>query len=101
MHQLARLVTRRPRRVVGVGIVVVILAFVLGGPLPGLLQAGGDDFEDPAAQSTAARTAVERATGVAASPGIVALVNTPGGATSSAGQSAIDDAATRLAAVPG
>jgi uncharacterized membrane protein YdfJ with MMPL/SSD domain len=100
VNRLARLVTRRPRRVVGIAVLFVILSAVVGGPLPGLLDAG-DDFDDPGSQSAAARRAIEHATGTTASPGVVALVPTPAGATSPEGQQALADAASRLGRVPG
>ncbi len=100
MQRLAHLVTRRPRRVLGIGLLFVILAAVVGGPLPGVLKAG-DDFDDPGSQSAAARTAIEHATGTSAWPDVVALVPTPAGATAPESKAAVADAAARLAAVPG
>ena len=94
MQRLAHLVTRRPRRVLGIGLLFVILAAVVGGPLPGVLKAG-DDFDDPGSQSAAARTAIEHATGTSAWPDVVALVPTPAGATAPESKAAVADAAAR------
>lgn len=100
MQRLAHLVSHRPRRVMLIGLVFVLAAAAIGGPLPGLLKSG-DDFDDPGSESAAARVAVEHATGTSAWPDVIALVPTPSGADSVAGRSKVADVAARLAAVTG
>jgi uncharacterized membrane protein YdfJ with MMPL/SSD domain len=73
MAALARLIDRRRRLVLALTVVFVVFAGAFGGPVVGLLDSD-DDFEDPAAESIAAREAVERATGRSAAPDLVALV---------------------------
>ena len=87
MHRLARLVTRRPRRVLGIGLLFVILAVVVGGPLPGVLQGRRRRLRrsparraPPPAPPSSARPAPPRR------PDIVALVPTPAGATRTGGR---------------
>jgi len=100
MNRLANLITGRPGRVLSIGLLVIVLAAVLGGPLPGMLTAG-DDFDDPGSQSAAARVAVERATGASAAPDLIALVPTPQGAATPAGSRAVADVMSRVERVPG
>ncbi len=100
MERLAHLVSHRPRRVLLLGLVFVMVAAAVGGPLPGLLKSG-DDFDDPGSESAAARVAVERATGTGAWPDVIALVPTPTGADSVAGRRKVADLAAKLAAIAG
>src|SRR5919198_874734 len=81
LRRLADQGIRRPRRVVLVALLVVLLAGAFGGPAPGILDAG-NDFEDTGAQSAVAQRQIERATGTAATPGILAVVDAPAGDTS-------------------
>src|SRR5882724_3149952 len=63
----------RPRRVLVVAAASLVLAAVLGGPLPRLLHAG-PDLLDPGSQSQAAARQVARATGGEGDPLVLALV---------------------------
>jgi RND superfamily putative drug exporter len=65
---------RHPWRVVAATLVVAAVAAVFGGPIAGMLPAGG--FEDPHSDSIAARDALFRATGVSPDGTVVALVRT-------------------------
>jgi RND superfamily putative drug exporter len=79
LSRLADLGLRRPRRVVLAALVLFVLAGVFGGPAAGVLERDRD-FEAPGSEATAARVALERATGVAGQPGVLALVDgAPGG----------------------
>ena len=98
---LTALVTRRPRRVLLVAPVFLVVAFAFGGPVAGLLSTG-DDFADPGAQSVAAAQRIERATGVEAGPWAIALVRPPGGdAAGPAGMRETARVAAQIRAVPG
>src|SRR5919198_3164213 len=93
LRRLADQGIRRPRRVVLVALLVVLLAGAFGGPAPGILDAG-NDFEDTGAQSAVAQRQIERATGTAATPGILAVVD------ASAGDPSVAAARRTLAADP-
>ena len=98
---LTALVTRRPRRVLLVASVFLVVAFVLGGPVAGLLSTG-DDFGDPGAQSVAAAERIERATGVEAGAWAIALVRPPGGdAAGPAGMRETARVASQIRDIPG
>ena len=76
---LGRLVTlscSRPRRVALVGALLFVIVGVIGGPAPGSFGAS-NAFDDPGSQATRARERIERATGEAASAGVIALVRAP------------------------
>jgi hypothetical protein len=66
----------RPRRVAVFGGLLFALVGVIGGPAPGSFNAS-NAFDDPGSQATHARGRIERATGEAASTGVVALVRAP------------------------
>jgi RND superfamily putative drug exporter len=66
----------RPRRVAVLGGLLFAFVAVIGGPAPGSFSAP-NAFDDPGSQATRARDRIERATGEAASPGVVALVRAP------------------------
>ena len=100
MERLSRWTAFRPRLVVTVGLITVMVFAAFGGPLPGLLKAG-DDFDDPGSRSAAARTAVARATGPDAWPGLVAIVPTPGGLRDAAARADVAAVAQRLRGVDG
>jgi uncharacterized membrane protein YdfJ with MMPL/SSD domain len=93
LNALAQGGIRRPRRVLAVAFAAFVVAAVLGGPVSGLLQSG-NAFEDPGSSSVAARQQIEQAGGLKASPGVIALVETPRGADSA-------DARARIAKVRG
>jgi RND superfamily putative drug exporter len=91
LNALARRGIQSPGRVLAVAFVAFLIATVLGGPVSGLLKSG-NAFEDPGSSSVAARKQIERASGLKASPGVIALVDAPRGVTSA-------DARARVAAV--
>ena len=76
LGRLANFSCSRPRRVVVLGGLLFVLVGVIGGPAPGSFNAP-NAFDDPGSQATRAREEVERATGQAASAGVVALVRAP------------------------
>ena len=100
MRHLANLITTAPRRMLALGFAFLVVAVVVGGPLPGLLGSG-DEFNVPNSQSADAIAAVEQATGLASQPLVLALVPTPQGATSPSGQRAISDAIAKLRGIDG
>ncbi|MFT4187016.1 MAG: MMPL family transporter [Aeromicrobium sp.] len=75
---LARLATSRPWRVLAVTGVFMLVAAVLGGPVTGLLNADTDSFSDTKSDSWTALERVAEASGLEASPSIMALVDTGG-----------------------
>ena len=100
MRHLANLVTTAPRRMLALGIAFLVVAVVVGGPLPGLLGSG-NEFNVPNSQSERAVDAAQDATGLVTQPLVLALVPTPQGATSPSGRQAITDAIAKLGAING
>jgi uncharacterized membrane protein YdfJ with MMPL/SSD domain len=88
LRALAERGIHRPRRTLIGAFVAFVVATVFGGPVAGLLDSG-NGFEDPGSSSVAAREAIERASGLEASAGIIAVVDTPTGATSADGRDRI------------
>jgi hypothetical protein len=80
LGRLANLSCSRPRRVAVVAALLFALVGVIGGPAPGSFSAP-NAFDDPGSQATRARERIERATGEAASAGVVALVRAPRSST--------------------
>ncbi|WP_036726059.1 MMPL family transporter [Patulibacter minatonensis] len=78
LARLAALGLRHPRRVVWGALLVFVLAAAFGGPAAGVLERDRD-FEAPDSESWNARVALERATGTATQPGVLALVEAPRG----------------------
>ena len=76
LGRLANLACSRPRLVAALGAVLFVVVGVVGGPAPGSFGAT-NAFDDPASQATRAREQIERATGEAASAGVIALVRAP------------------------
>jgi uncharacterized membrane protein YdfJ with MMPL/SSD domain len=76
LGHLANLSCSRPRRVAVLGGLLFAVVGVIGGPAPGSFNAP-NAFDDPGSQATRARDRIERATGEAASAGVVALVRAP------------------------
>jgi uncharacterized membrane protein YdfJ with MMPL/SSD domain len=76
LRRLAQLSYSRPRRVAVVGALAFTVAGVIGGPAPGSFSAS-NAFDDPGSQSTHAREQIQRATGAAASAGVIAMVRAP------------------------
>jgi RND superfamily putative drug exporter len=94
----SRVINRVPWVVVGVGIVFMALSGAIGGSVSKSLQAGG--FQDPSSQSSLALDRLEKATGMRADGGIVALVKTSEGATSDAAITEVNKVAGLIGADP-
>jgi RND superfamily putative drug exporter len=78
LNALAERGIRRPRTIVLGALVVFVVAAVLGGPVAGQLDSA-NGFDDPGSSSVAARKAIERASGLDAAPGVIAVVDRPDG----------------------
>ncbi len=76
LERLANLACSRPRRVAGLGALLFAVVGVVGGPAPGSFSAP-NAFDDPGSQASRAREQIERATGEAASAGVIELVRAP------------------------
>jgi uncharacterized membrane protein YdfJ with MMPL/SSD domain len=100
LNALAERGIRRPRRVLVGAFLAFVVAAVLGGPVAGLLDSG-NGFDAPGSSSVAARQAIERASGLESGPGVIALVETPRGATSGEGRERVAAVRRVLAADPG
>lgn len=74
LARLAHFGTTYPRRVALLAALLFVVAGLFGGPATQVLQSERA-FDDPGSQSTAARIAVEEATGGSAEPGVLALVD--------------------------
>ena len=74
LDRLAAIVFRRPRRVVGVGVALMVIGAVVGTPVVGLLSSSTSGFEDARSQSVLTRDRLEQASGVNPEVGMVALV---------------------------
>src|ERR1700694_818690 len=94
-ERLARSINKAPWVIVGVAIAFAAIGGIFGGPGAKPLQVGG--FQDPSSQSTVAVARLQSASGVRSDGGLVALVKTPDGATSLAGEAE----ATKVAQVIG
>ncbi len=75
LTRLAALAARRPRRILLLTALFLVVAGAFGGPVAGLLSTG-DDFSDPSAESVGAYDRLERAAGGDAAPSVVVLVAT-------------------------
>src|SRR3954471_10814779 len=71
--RLAGLTSSRPGRVLVVVAAFFAVAVAFGARAPGLLR-GGHDFEDPGSEAAVVREHLERAAGMGAEPGLVAVV---------------------------
>ncbi|MDX6698491.1 MAG: putative drug exporter of the superfamily [Solirubrobacteraceae bacterium] len=87
MTRLANLALGAPRRVLLVAVLLFLAAGAFGGSVAKHLDPYGAD--DAATETYAARTAIERASGLEAKPGVIALVATPTGARSPAGRARV------------
>ncbi|MFA4928691.1 MAG: MMPL family transporter [Patulibacter sp.] len=74
LARLAKLGTTHPRRMALCAFLLLLVAGLFGGPATQVLQSERA-FDDAGSQSTAARVAIERATGGSAEPGVLALVD--------------------------
>jgi uncharacterized membrane protein YdfJ with MMPL/SSD domain len=100
LSALAERGIRRPRRILIGALVTFVVAAVLGGPVAGQLDSAGG-FEDPGSSSVAARQAIQDASGLDASPGLIAVVDTPPGAAGADAQRRVAVVAHVLQGVPG
>ena len=100
LSALAERGIRRPRRILIGALVTFVVAAVLGGPVAGQLDSA-NGFEDPASSSVAAREAIQQASGLDAAPGVIAVVDTPGGAASAQGRERVAHVARVLDGIPG
>ena len=91
--------TARPKRTLLLSLLFVIIAAALGGPVVGSLEDSGG-FVPTDSGSTRAIERIQAATGTQAAPGVVALVQTPSGATSSEAGRRIGAVQRTLAADP-
>lgn len=96
---LTNLAEHRRRLVLVVALLVVVAGAAYGTTAFTALNAG-DAFFDPDSLSTVAADQIEAATGVAAAPGVVALVRPADGATSPAGRERLAQVAATLRANP-
>jgi RND superfamily putative drug exporter len=72
---LSRLATSRPGRVLAVTGFFFVVAAALGGPVAGLLNSDNDSFSDTGAASATAMRQIEDASGAAATPAILVVVD--------------------------
>ncbi len=71
---LARLANTHPRRILAVTVLFFAVAGALGGPVASLLNTDNDSFSDTGAESAAALTRIEKASGEKATPDIIAVL---------------------------
>lgn len=76
LNAVARTAATHPRRVGLIAVFAVIAGVIIGGPTQKLLKAQ-NSFQAPSSQSARAESAIERATGLEVSPGVLALVDAP------------------------
>jgi trehalose monomycolate/heme transporter len=100
LNALAERGIRRPRRILIAALVVFLVAAVLGGPVAGQLDSAGG-FDDPGSSSVAATQAIQDASGLDASPGLIAVVDTPQGASSPQARERIAQVARVAEGAPG
>ncbi|CAN5517258.1 MMPL family transporter [soil metagenome] len=96
MYTLARLLSRRPGRVVAVSVLVALACAALGGGVAEELSPYG--AEDPAADSVAADRLLQRASGLDPEAGLIALVRTEPGPRSAAARAKVSEVARALRA---
>jgi uncharacterized membrane protein YdfJ with MMPL/SSD domain len=95
---LTSLATRRPKRVVLVAVLVVVAAAAAGASVADRLDPYA--AEDPGTESVRADELLERA-GIGAGVDVIALVDTPGGASSPQARVRVSEVARELRADPG
>jgi uncharacterized membrane protein YdfJ with MMPL/SSD domain len=100
LNALAERGIRRPRRILITALVAFVVAAVLGGPVAGQLDSA-NGFEDPGSSSVAARQAIQQASGLDPSPGVIAVVDTPQGAGSPQARERIAQVARIAEGAPG
>ncbi len=74
LDRLAAIVFSRPRRVLGIGVALMVIGGVVGTPVVGMLSSSTSGFEDSRSESVLTRGRLERASGVNPEVGMVALV---------------------------
>ena len=89
-----------PGRILLATAVLVVFAAAVGGPVFGLLQTEGA-FTDANSDSARAVVQVEQATGLAASPEVVALLEPESPVRTAAGRAEVAALANELGAIPG
>ena len=100
LNFLANRTTAHPRRILLATAVLVVFAAAVGGPVFGLLQTEGA-FTDANSDSARAVVQVEQATGLAASPEVVALLEPESPVRTAAGRAEVAALANELGAIPG
>ncbi|MGB3952113.1 MAG: MMPL family transporter [Solirubrobacterales bacterium] len=95
---IGNIATRRPWRVLAVVALVAVGAGIASAGLADRLASQG--FTDPAAESTRANDRIAEASGIDVETEVVALVATPGGATSPANRAEIAAVAEKLKSDP-
>lgn len=95
---ITRAAERRRWTVVGAFLALFLVAVAVGGPLTGGLSVGG--FEDPDSEAVRAERQIEQASGVSASPSLIALVRTDGPAANGAGRARVEAVAAEIARDP-
>jgi uncharacterized membrane protein YdfJ with MMPL/SSD domain len=98
LARLLRALHGHPHRAAAAVFLVVVAAGAIGGPVAGALDTEGG-FAPGDAESVLAVERIEAATGLEPSPGIVLLVETPGG--TGAGSAGVEAAAATLAGIDG
>jgi RND superfamily putative drug exporter len=100
LNFLTNRTTAHPKRVLLTVAALVLFAAAFGGPVFGLLQTEGG-FTDVNSDSNVAVLEVERATGVAATPEVIALLDPGAPVATPAGQAQVEAAAEELRSIPG
>lgn len=77
MRHLAQIVARRPREILAAALLFAVVAAVFGLQAPRLLGRAANDFVAQGSESTRAEAGIERASGLSASPQLLALVAGP------------------------
>jgi uncharacterized membrane protein YdfJ with MMPL/SSD domain len=78
LRSLAHTLGAHPRRTLIATFAFVVIAGAIGGPLAGALKSSGG-FAPPKSDSQVAITMLQRATGTEPTPGVVLVLDTPGG----------------------
>lgn len=100
LNFLANRTTAHPKRILLATALLVVFAAAVGGPVFGLLQTEGG-FTDANSDSARAVVQVEQATGLAASPEVVALLEPESPVRTPAGSAEVTALANELSAIPG
>jgi putative drug exporter of the RND superfamily len=95
LSRIADLITRMPWRVTLAAILFAAVAGALGGPVAASLKGGG--FADPSSESSRAAADIERASGVRADGGLLAVVDTGQPVVSAATRAEVDRVAAAIA----